>query len=83
MQAVAGSLSATPEPAAGPIEVTFAVDPDGPKHGENGLEGKCAICGQYVTKGGVLFRQKSVLCAECARRQERIGNPYQRTAGRR
>ena len=50
---------------------------------ENGVEGKCAVCGQYVVKGGVKFRAKSVLCPECAERQARIGDPYQRAAGRR
>jgi hypothetical protein len=31
----------------------------------------------------VKFRLKSVLCPECAERQERIGNPYAKAAGRR
>lgn len=53
------------------------------KYGEGGIEGKCALCGQYVTKGGVKFRLKSVLCPECAARQNRIGDPYQRAGGRR
>ena len=53
------------------------------KYGEGGIEGKCALCGQYVTKGGLKFRAKSVLCPECAERQSRIGDPYQRAAGRR
>lgn len=53
------------------------------KIGENGVEGKCSLCGQYVIKGGVRFRQKSVLCPECAERQSKIGNPYQAVAGRR
>jgi len=35
------------------------------KIGENGPEGKCAICGKYVIKDGVLFREKSVLCIDC------------------
>lgn len=53
------------------------------KYGEGGIEGKCALCGQYVTKGGIKFRAKSVLCPECAAREARIGDPYQRPAGRR
>ncbi len=54
------------------------------KQGDSGLiEGKCALCGTYVIKGGVKFREKSVLCAECAKKQERIGNPYSEHAGRR
>ncbi len=53
------------------------------KIGENGVEGKCALCGTYVTKGGVKFRAKSVLCPACAKKQERIGNPHHATAGRR
>ena len=53
------------------------------KIGENGVEGKCSLCGTYVIKGGVRFREKSVLCSECAARQEKIGNPYGAQAGRR
>jgi formylmethanofuran dehydrogenase subunit E len=53
------------------------------KIGENGVEGKCSLCGQYVIKGGVKFRAKSVLCSDCAERQSRIGNPYQAVAGQR
>ncbi len=54
------------------------------KIGDSGrIEGKCALCGTYVSKGGVKFREKSVLCAACAKRQDRIGNPYRSTAGRR
>jgi NAD-dependent dihydropyrimidine dehydrogenase PreA subunit len=53
------------------------------RYGEGGLEGKCAICGQYVTKGGVKFRTKSVLCPEDAERLARIGDPYSKTPGRR
>tara|TARA_Y100001970_G_scaffold274307_1_gene373831 strand:- start:5171 stop:5353 length:183 start_codon:yes stop_codon:yes gene_type:complete len=41
------------------------------KIGENGPEGKCAICGKYVIKDGILFREKSVLCAECKEFQEK------------
>ena len=55
----------------------------GSDSGEGGIEGKCALCGQYVTKGGIKFRLRSVLCPECAGRQERIGDPYSRVAGQR
>jgi hypothetical protein len=51
--------------------------------GEAGVEGKCALCGQYVIKGGTAFRHKSVLCADCAAKGERIRNPYRQVAGRR
>lgn len=53
------------------------------KFGENGVEGKCSLCGTYVIKGGVRFREKSVLCSECADKQSKIGNPYHATAGQR
>ena len=54
------------------------------KVGDSGLiEGKCALCGTYVIKGGVKFREQSVLCANCAKKQEQIGDPYRATAGRR
>lgn len=53
------------------------------KIGEGGIEGKCALCGSYVTKGGVKFRQKSVLCPDCAEKQDQIGNPFRATAGHR
>ena len=53
------------------------------KYGEGGIEGKCILCGQYVTKGGVMFRAKSVACADCASRAERIRDPYRQVAGRR
>ncbi len=56
---------------------------DGYKWGENGVEGKCAVCGTYVIKGGVKFREKSVLCPEDAARQAAISNPYGANAGRR
>ena len=39
------------------------------KIGENGVEGKCSLCGTYVIKGGIRFREKSVLCSECAAKQ--------------
>ena len=53
------------------------------KYGEGGIEGKCVLCGTYVTKGGVMFRAKSVACPDCAPRAERIMNPYRQVAGRR
>ncbi len=53
------------------------------KIGEAGIEGKCALCGTYVIKGGANFRQKSVICSDCAGRSERAGSPYAKTAGRR
>lgn len=36
------------------------------KFGENGVEGKCVFCGQYVIKAGIRYGKKSVLCPECA-----------------
>lgn len=55
----------------------------GYKIGEGGIEGKCALCGSYVTKGGVKFRQKSVLCPDCSEKQDKIGDPFHATAGQR
>jgi ferredoxin len=75
--------AATPEPAAAAKAAPKHEDLGAYKYGEGGIEGKCALCGQYVTKGGVKFRQKSVLCPECAERESRIGDPYGRLAGRR
>jgi ferredoxin len=40
------------------------------KFGENGVEGKCAFCGQYVIKSGVAFGRKSVACPECAAKRK-------------
>ena len=53
------------------------------KMGENGPEGKCALCGTYVIKGATPFREKSVVCPDCAPRAERIVNPYREQAGQR
>ena len=53
------------------------------KIGESGVEGKCALCGTYVIKGGVKFRAKSVLCPDCAEKQDRIADPYEAAAGER
>jgi NAD-dependent dihydropyrimidine dehydrogenase PreA subunit len=84
----ANGAAATPAPAAAAASAPAA--PEAPRedlgayrYGEGGIEGKCAICGQYVTKGGVKFRTKSVLCPEDAERLARIGDPYQKTPGRR
>ena len=79
---------AAPAAEAEPVAVGY-VPPelrprtDGFKWGENGVEGKCAVCGTYVIKGGVKFREKSVLCAEDAARQAKVSNPYGAPAGRR
>ena len=53
------------------------------KLGENGPEGKCALCGVYVIKGATKFREKSVVCPDCAARAATIVDPYRETAGRR
>lgn len=53
------------------------------KLGENGPEGKCALCGVYVIKGAKKFREKSVVCPECAARAAKIVDPYHVPAGRR
>ncbi|MDA1004491.1 MAG: hypothetical protein O3B31_14290, partial [Chloroflexi bacterium] len=58
-------------------------EPSAYKFGEAGVEGKCALCGTYVIKGGTKFREKSVLCPDCVKRQERIRNPYEARPGRR
>ncbi len=42
------------------------------KFGENGVEGKCVLCGTYVIKSGVPYGRKSVLCPDCAGRQTRL-----------
>ena len=69
--------------AAGPAAPEAEADMSLYKLGEAGIEGKCALCGQYVIKGGVTFRTKSVVCPDCAKRAERIRNPYAQTPGRR
>ena len=73
---VAGAPAVAEAGATGPSRGLY-------KYGEGGIEGKCVLCGQYVTKGGTMFRAKSVLCAECAPKAERVADPYSRTAGRR
>ena len=84
--APAAPAATTAEPTAAtpaPVAEALAAPADGPKYGESGLEGKCAFCGTYVIKGGTRFREKSVLCPDCAPRGERIVDPYRETAGRR
>ncbi len=59
------------------------VDVPGYKIGDSGLiEGKCALCGTYVIKGGVKFREKSVLCPDCAKKRK-VADPYHAVAGKR
>jgi hypothetical protein len=33
-----------------------------------------------VIKGGSTYRTKSVICSDCAEKQERIGNPFKQSA---
>jgi NAD-dependent dihydropyrimidine dehydrogenase PreA subunit len=82
--------AAAPTAAAAPAAAAPAAprresleDMGGYKYGENGVEGKCAVCGQYVVKGGVKFRQKSVLCPEDADKLNRLNEVYGKAAGRR
>lgn len=84
--APAAVSSAAPAAAqeAAPAEPEAPADPGGYKYGDaGGIEGKCALCGTYVIKGGVMFRRRSVLCPDCASKADQIGNPYARAAGRR
>ncbi len=82
--AAAEAAPATEAPAAAAASVQAPrADQGAYKYGEGGIEGKCAVCGTYVTKGGVKFRTKSVLCPEDAERLERLGDPYSRTPGQR
>jgi len=78
----APAAAAAPAAEAAPQAPSRSV-PGGFKFGENGVEGKCGLCGQYVNKGGVRFRTRSVLCPDCAERHPEIANPYGRPAGRR
>jgi ferredoxin len=95
-EAAATSTGASEEPAAESAPAAPAAEapavavsgirrltPTGYKYGEAGVEGKCALCGTYVIKGGVKFRRKSVLCPDCQEKQARIGNPYGAQLGRR
>ena len=80
--------AATPAPsAAAPAGEALPAEPPKPKpapagtykFGENGVEGKCALCGTYVIKSGTPYGRKSVLCPDCAKRQTR----FLESAGRR
>lgn len=82
-KASAAKASEAEPVAAGYVPPELRPRADGYKWGENGVEGKCAVCGTYVIKGGVKFREKSVLCAEDAARQTAIRGPYGANAGRR
>lgn len=79
----AAATPAKPGDAVPDAAATPAAPADGFKYGENGVEGKCSLCGTYVNKGGVRFQKRSVLCPGCAGKPDRIGSPYQRAAGRR
>ncbi len=81
--AAAAEPAKPPAKAAAPEPATAGEEGGAFKYGENGVEGKCAICGQYVIKGGTKFRSKSVLCPDCAKKRAEIGNPYHASAGRR
>ena len=81
--AAPAAVAEPPAAAPAPVAEALAAPADGPKYGESGLEGKCALCGTYVIKGGTRFREKSVLCPDCAPRGERLVDPYRETAGRR
>ncbi len=76
------SPAVTP-PEAAPVAEFIAAAAGGPKFGESGIEGKCSLCGTYVIKGGIPFRERSVLCPDCAPKADTIGNPYQASTGRR
>ena len=82
------AAAATPAPpAAAPPGEALPAEPPKPKsapagtykYGENGVEGKCALCGTYVIKSGTPYGRKSVLCPDCAKRQTR----FLESAGRR
>jgi NAD-dependent dihydropyrimidine dehydrogenase PreA subunit len=81
--ATAGAAPAPAPKAAAPEPAATSGEPGDFKYGEAGVEGKCALCGQYVIKGGTKFRTKSVLCPDCAKRLNQLGNPYEASAGRR
>lgn len=78
--AAAATEAATAEPA---VEEPETVVVGAYKQGEAGVEGKCALCGTYVIKGGSTFRSKSVICSDCGDKQERIGDPFKQRAGSR
>lgn len=84
----AAAAAASAAPAAKAVPASAPSPPSreglgGYKYGENGVEGKCAVCGQYVVKGGVKFRSKSVLCPEDADKLSRLGQTFGLPAGRR
>lgn len=84
--AAAPAAAAAPAPKAAAPAVPARPSREelgGYKYGENGVEGKCAVCGQYVVKGGVKFRAKSVLCPEDADKLSRLGQTFGLPAGRR
>ncbi len=83
-EAAPTAATATAEAAAEtPVEEAAAVVIGAYKQGEAGVEGKCALCGTYVIKGGSTFRSKSVICSDCAEKQERIADPFRQKAGSR
>ncbi len=84
VEALAPAAAPAGEPAPEEAVALLAqrlAEADTYKLGEAGVEGKCALCGQYVIKGGTRFRRKSVLCSDCAPKQASIGNPYRVKAG--
>ena len=84
--AAAPAAVAASEPAAETEEAAAAEEPSrgAYKYGDGGnIEGKCALCGTYVIKGGTMFREKSVLCADCSAKPERVRDPYRQRAGTR
>jgi NAD-dependent dihydropyrimidine dehydrogenase PreA subunit len=86
--APAAAAPSAPEPGAAPavaasVAEVMAAAAGGPKFGESGIEGKCSLCGTYVIKGGIPFRERSVLCPDCAPKADTIGNPYHASTGQR
>ena len=85
--APAAAAAATPAAPAAAGEEAAAEAAEEPsrgayKYGDGGsIEGKCALCGSYVIRGGTMFRVKSVLCPDCAPKAERVRDPYRRRAG--
>lgn len=89
-EATADAPAAEAAPAAAPAAAAPAAAPVAPakpkpapagsyKFGENGVEGKCALCGTYVIKSGTPYGRKSVLCPDCAKKQ----TAFLEAAGRR
>lgn len=78
-EAQAPAAAAAPPPAPPPAPEKRAAPAGSYKFGENGVEGKCAICGTYVIKNGVPFGRKSVLCPDDAKKQ----TAFLESAGRR